>query len=400
MGRSPGQGGAFSPGADYDVGGDWNFRTPPSLGGSADRVASIAQLGAILPQQYGAVGNGITDDTTAWQRTLDASKARNGIPIRDPGGRYVITQPLTWLTGVDQVAGPTIHGAGRYATVFDSRVANGPLLRIDQTAPLKFQRGGTLSNFSIVTTTQPAGSTGLSLSALYQSAVEDVYIAGLSGDGIQIDLQLGDADGPNQLTFDRVWIEHCAGYGVNVTQANAASEHSFFTARSCFFQYNTRGGVRFRGLIGTFDQCAFVRNSPANQGTGGLVVYATPNGSSRCVAVRGCDFEGNGVCHLDLQSVGNAEIRLCEFLHNVGDIGPNPIGAGVKIGGSGLPNGVAANIEIVGSFVRNSTPGHVAFAIGSDAVDTRIRGTRWDVFPGGQTRFSDGGVGTVIEDRA
>lgn len=351
------------------------------------------------------------NDTVGIQAAFTASQAANGVPIWFPARTtpYVITATLTWLTAVDLVAGPILMGAGRFATVFDNRVANGPMIRIDQTVALKFFHGGHLSGFTIRTTTSPAASDGIYVSAAYQLAFEDIRITGLTGTAINIDVQLGDSDGPVQLTFDRVWLEHCAGYGLNVTQASAASENSLLSMRACFFQYNTLGGARLRALGLTMLDCAFVRNSPASQGVGGCQVYTTASGGSRLLKFLGCTFEGNGVTHLDLQSGSVIQVMNGEFLHNLADVVTNPITTGIKVGGSGQPGGGCANVEIVGSFVRNYTAGYTQVAIGADSVLVSVRSTRWDVFDAAtgtvstdsgvsQTRFTNLGFLSRIED--
>ncbi len=370
--------------------------TSTALGDLAFQVGGAINVKA---WPYLATGNGVTDDTAALQAALDAAQAGGGIPIVVPAGTYVVTSTLTWLTAATEGPGPTILGAGRFATIFDHRVANGPLFRVDQTATIKFARGGACKGFAIRTTTNPANADGLSLSALYQWLLEDVWIDGLTGTGIVIDIQLGDGDGPVMLVFDRVWVEHCAGYGLNVTQSGASSENSCVQARSCFFQYNTLGGARVRQLGGTWMDCAFVRNSPGGQGVGGMQLYATAAGTSRTTKLIGVTFEGNGVCQLDIQSCTNLVAEQCESLHNPSDIAANPITVGVKIGGSGISGASVAHIDLRGWFVRASTPGYVQFAIGSDAVYTRIRLTRWDVFDTGtETRIADSGVKSRIED--
>ncbi len=342
------------------------------------------------------------DETTGIQAALDQARLEGGTPVWVPARTmpYVIRRTLTWHTTTDRAPGLTLIGAGRRATIFDHRVADGPLLSIQATVPVTFQHGGQLRDFSIETTTHPQNATGIYLRALYQYAIEDVRIAGLSGSGIVLDLQLGDADGCVMTTLDRVWIEWCGAYGLHVTQTGAASENSFLSARHLFISYCALGGALVRALGATFEDCAFVRNSQNGLGVGGVQVYATPNGTSRLLKFSGVTFEGNGVCHLDIQSCIQLALTHTAFQHNPSDIAANPITHGLKLGGSGIPGAAVVNAEIINSFVRNSTPGYTQFAIGTDALYTRIRGTRYDVWGAGQTKVSNLGVGSVLEDAA
>lgn len=404
----------YAANARYDIrfsGG--GITTPWSLGDTLlfdpnDDAASLWINPKLAP--YNAIGNGIADDTAAIQAALNAAQAAGGISIWFPAGTYVVSATLTWNTTTNLVASPVFKGSGRFATKFDNQVANGALLKIQSTVANNFQLGGRIADFSILTTTNPVSSTGIYVKAAWQGTFENIQITGMSGNGVQIDMALGDADGCVQLLFQQCWLEHCGQYGLNVTQSGAASENSFLQMQSCFLQYNTLGGARVRALGSTFLDCAFVRNAPAlSGGVGGLQYYATAAGSSRLAKLEGCTFEGNGVCHLDIQSCACAWIVNGEFLHNTADIATNPITTGIKLGGSGVLGGGAANVEITGSFVRNYTAGYVQVAVGSDTSIIRIRNTRWDVFDaatgpvGGdsgvsQTRFTNAGSYVQIED--
>ncbi len=65
---------------------------------------------ALYPQQYGATGDGVTDDTVAMQEWLDATTTLNR-KGRLPAGDYLITDTL-YVTGTDDDAGGSIEGDG------------------------------------------------------------------------------------------------------------------------------------------------------------------------------------------------------------------------------------------------------------------------------------------------
>src|SRR5215472_7103706 len=134
---------------------------------------------------YGALGNGIADDTAAIQRAINT-----GLPVFVPPGNYVITSTLSYITASASVVsgGLQLRGAGSFLTTFDNRVANGPMLKIDTDTPWRFQQGGMLADFQITTTTSPVNSDGIAIRRSWQLGVENVRIAGLKGRGLVIEV--------------------------------------------------------------------------------------------------------------------------------------------------------------------------------------------------------------------
>jgi hypothetical protein len=76
------------------------FTGAGSIGGSSGRYLPLANLSALVTvTQFGAVGDGIADDTAAIQSAIDyvASLPRGG-SVYYPSGRYLVTSPLTVQT--------------------------------------------------------------------------------------------------------------------------------------------------------------------------------------------------------------------------------------------------------------------------------------------------------------
>lgn len=69
-------------------------------------AAAAAAAGAVNVVSYGAVGNGIVDDTSAL-----AAAAASGLPLYIPAGTYKITNMITWSTG------QVVRGAGRTKSI-------------------------------------------------------------------------------------------------------------------------------------------------------------------------------------------------------------------------------------------------------------------------------------------
>jgi polygalacturonase len=83
-------------------------------------LAGATQQDRVLDVRwYGAVGDGVTNDTTAVQNTLDAAATAGGATVVLPVGRYMIDAALTIATNV------MIRGAERQGAILDFSTATG-----------------------------------------------------------------------------------------------------------------------------------------------------------------------------------------------------------------------------------------------------------------------------------
>lgn len=62
-------------------------------------------------KDFGAQGDGVTDDTAALQAAVDAASTAGGGTLYIPAGRYILTDALTWASGVNAV------GAGERVSI-------------------------------------------------------------------------------------------------------------------------------------------------------------------------------------------------------------------------------------------------------------------------------------------
>lgn len=107
----------------------------------------------ITPQDFGAVGDGLTDDTTAWGLTIArAMVANKGIFI--PSGTYLISSALT-VTGATGV-GLVIRGANRATCILKNLSTTANVLTVDLSSAIDSQI--VLENFSITANTVSSGA--------------------------------------------------------------------------------------------------------------------------------------------------------------------------------------------------------------------------------------------------
>jgi hypothetical protein len=369
---------------------------PPGIAGPQGPAGPSAPEGCVSPQAFGAKGDGLADDTAALQAALDT-----GRPVCVPAGTYVVSAPLTFITRSTAYTTGSIslRGAGPFATLFDNRVADGPMLKIDTDTTLKFQQGGSLRDFQIRTTTAPANSSGIFVRRAYQLLVENVRIAGLSGSGMIVRVSEGDPDGSVMVKLSRVWISRCARWGIDADVGSGLNELSYLklehvVIESCGAASTATpppsGGMRWKGQILSLDSSGFVTNENV-----GLFVYGGA-GAAQHLLAHGATWENNRRVGLRIETLTNGRLENCQFYNN---------DAHVATHGALLDptQGAIQNVVFSGTVVRatRANSPYTAFTItGANAMYTVIEQTRWDNFDHpGQVRFADSGTRTRIDDQ-
>lgn len=98
-----------------------------SGGATARNVSSWMGDVMVSAKDFGATGDGSTDDTNAVQATINRVIARGGGVAYFPAGTYKLTSALT-VTPASATVGVTLRGAGMYATTLKSTHATADVL--------------------------------------------------------------------------------------------------------------------------------------------------------------------------------------------------------------------------------------------------------------------------------
>jgi polygalacturonase len=152
--------------------------------GATARTVDSKLKDVVSVKDFGAVGDGVADDTAAIQAAITAADGRT---VLLPAGTYKITSTLTFTPTAATFEKPIrLVGEGMLSSVIDTRVASGPAISIAATAAYKFSTGGLLKDFSIITNGAPANADGIRLYSAYHLDVEKVRVNGLSGKGLHI----------------------------------------------------------------------------------------------------------------------------------------------------------------------------------------------------------------------
>jgi hypothetical protein len=250
---------------------------------------------------FGASGDGETDDTKALQAALDATfNDERGYFLVIPPGEYRITRPLRIAiegkprANLTRMAGITAYGARLLSDVNDGQsvveIVSRAVVRYLLIEGLSIQGGGREGH-------------GLSFdcnvdgSYLYNSCLRDVVVQGCGGNGLSMVGNVFESQIFNSYFRDN------KGHGALFSHGPKGGVLSALHVFGCVFGQNGDVGVALaRGAADvSFHGCYFLLN--------GKYGLSAPNG---CTHLSNCGFENNHQSAADFQH-GDAGIRIQVF---------------------------------------------------------------------------------------
>ena len=220
-----------------------------------------ADAGVLNVKDFGAEGDGVTDDTAAIQAVLDAHPNGQRI-IYLPNGTYLVSRTITWPAGTpgkgDDYKNTILQGQSELgvtiklkdnAAGFTTGSTPKPVIF---TGPAPAQRfGNSIRNLTVDTGTGNPGAIGIQFNASNQGSLRHVTIQAGDGQGVNgLDMNFADEIGPllvKNLTVKGFQYGIRTGFHIN----SQTLENITLKNQREYGLYNTGQTLNIRGLTST-----------------------------------------------------------------------------------------------------------------------------------------------------
>jgi Pectate lyase superfamily protein len=210
-----------------------------------ENIVFPADAGVLDVKNFGAEGDGVTDDTVAIQALLDAHPSGGRI-IYLPNGTYLVSKTITWPAGTpgkgDEFKNTILQGQSESGVIIklkDRAVGFTNTAKpkaVIFTGPAPAQRfNNSIRNLTVNTGTGNPGAIGIQFNASNQGSMRHITIQSGDGQGINgLDMDFADEIGPlfvknltvtgfkygirtghylNSQTFENITLQNQSGYG-------------------------------------------------------------------------------------------------------------------------------------------------------------------------------------------
>lgn len=165
---------------------------------------------------FGATGDGTTDDTAAIQAALDYAKSSNNNTVFFPAGEYLVTSTLTVAATrtVGYFNTVNLIGVAAHASIIKSTLNTGAIIDYTQGASQAYHLQVQISNLGIEQSVAGTDAIGIRMSACVFSKISMCRFQNLDGDCVLFNNANGDFDFTVEWTLEHNFFRNCGGRAI------------------------------------------------------------------------------------------------------------------------------------------------------------------------------------------
>lgn len=248
---------------------------------------------------YGAVGDGVTNDSAALQAAIDAVAGLDGGTVQLGPYRYALTTGLTINGNV------VLRGTGRNHTILVPTAAIDTISCNVNSASKIYDVE--IRDLSIMTASDRASGCGIRVGNVGAFLADNVEIANSLGGRLFKGIVVEAATASH---FQRVAAIGCASHGVHILCAGAVGGHMFDLTfnRSCNFDSNLGDGIKIEATAASATRMiggVYVGEASCYNNTGnGINLEATSGALIEHVFCQGTVLDTNGANGFRIENAG------------------------------------------------------------------------------------------------
>ena len=178
----------------------------------------------ITLRMFGAKGDGVTDDTAAFQAMISYAVS-NGMPIYIPAGTYLITETLS-LSSRTTITGCGWYTAKRSCILFNNDTD--PLFLADgkynvRISDLEIRGSNNWGNTSEPSESANDTNNGVEFRSCSQSEVSGCWIHGFKGNGVTLMKSQNSSSSTIQVNLTRNYIKNNSNTGISMADTHGVT---------------------------------------------------------------------------------------------------------------------------------------------------------------------------------
>ena len=332
--------------------------------------------GTINVKDFGAVGDGTTDDTTTIQEAIDTAETRGIATVYFPRGTYKVSADKA---DNNFYAALNVH-SGQHL-IFESATlqltSNGydfyAVLNIHNVNNVTVEGGLTIigDRESHTGTTGESGH-GIRIVNSKNVHVSDVDIRYTWGDGVCVGGNGTMEEISENVTLERIRTYKCSRNGLSIIEANGV------VVRDCDFTYTDRTapqyGIDVEPNLGTATNITIENVRMLNNGIGGFALYTTKATLPGVLTLRNIETDAKTIIYTSSAAGGTFDVRVDGWRHTQKSGETNPT---LRLSGKG-------NLRIRQLYVVNKSANRVIIPL--DIENLRIDGVTVEDDPAVSTK--------------